>query len=203
MRITRLMFHAAGYLALVSAAACSSMGEYRSAGSRIPEGATVELTRTLPFLGRSTRAYIQFGETLRGRGDVNEWEPYCSFGLDRRRDGEALVREVGPTTFEVTQSQVGVDVALSPGDAQDDAKDDAKDDGLINDREIVVAGAFGGGAGPSGTPSFHIYYMSLQLYSSQQPQVDDLTCAYRGSSVDRYLTVDEVRSTLGGIARIN
>lgn len=196
MRMTRLMFHAAGYLALMSVVACSSTGDYRSADSRIPESATVELTQTLQFPGRSTRAYIQFGETLRRRGDVNEWEPYCSFGLNRSRDGEALVREVGPTTFEVTQSRVGVDVARSPGDAGDN-------DGLINDRMIVVAGAFGGGGSPSGTPAFHIYFASLQLYSSQQPQVDDLTCAYRGSSVDRYLTLEEIRSTLGGTARIN
>lgn len=195
MRITRPMLHAAGYLALVSVAACSSTGQYKPAGSRIPEGATVELTQTLQFPGRSTRVYIQFGETLRGRVDVNDWEPYCSFGLERSRDGEALVREVSPTTFEVTQSRVGVEVSWSPGDGEDD--------GLINDREIVVAGAFGGGGGPSGTPSFHIYFTSLQLYSSQQPQVDDLTCAYRGSSVDRYLTVEEIQSTLGGIARIN
>lgn len=194
MRTTRVMLHVAGCLALMSLAACTSMGPYKSAGSRVSEGATVELTRTLQFPGRSTRAYIQFGEPLRGRGDVNEWEPYCSFGLNRSRDGEALVREVEPTTFNVTQSRVGVDVAWSPGDAGDD--------GLINDREIVVAGAFGGGD-PSGTPSLHIYYTSLQLYSSKQPQVDDLTCAYRGLSVDRYMTVDQIQNTLGGIARIN
>ncbi|MDZ7840256.1 MAG: hypothetical protein U5R46_05470 [Gammaproteobacteria bacterium] len=188
---TRLLTRAAALCMPVFLGACAATGENQSAGQRVADGTRVELNQPLRFPGRSARAYVQFGETLR-RNDVNEWAPYCSFGLNRNRDGAPLVREVGPTTFTVSDSRSGVDVSLVP--------DDAGPAGLIRDRGIMVAGQFGGGRG--GTPALHIYYTTMSLYSEQQPQVDDLTCAYRGSLPDRNLTVEEIRDTLGDIARL-
>lgn len=191
---TRLLSRAAAICMPVFLGACAVTGENQSAGQRMTDGARVELNQTLRFPGRSARAYIQFGEVLR-RNDVNDWAPYCSFGLNRERDGGHLVREVEPTTFTVRESRSGVDVALAPEDAGGPGPA-----GLIRDRRIMVAGEFGGGRG--GTPALHIYYTTLTLYSEQQPQVDDLTCAFRGSPQDRNLTVAEIRDTLGDIARL-
>lgn len=185
----------AGFLALASLTACSSTGGYQSDKYRVPDGSQVELTQTLRFPGRSTRTYIQYGETLRRRGDVNEWEPYCSFGLNRSRDGRARTHEVEPTVFTVRGTTIGVDVSSNLEDGDDRG-------GLIDERGVLVAGVFGGGGGRAGTPALHYYHTTLQLYSDLQPQVSDLTCTFRGSVVDRNLTVDEIRETLDGVVRI-
>lgn len=42
----------------------------------------------------------------------------------------------------------------------------------------------------------------MSLCSEQQSQVDDLTCAFRGSPRDRNLTAREIRNTFGDIARL-
>lgn len=191
---TRLFSLAAVLCMPVFLAACAATGESRLVAQQSTGGARLELNQTLRFPGRSARAYVQFGEVLR-RNDVNEWEPYCSFGLNRERDGAPLVREVEPTTFTVTDSRSGVDVSLAPDGAAGPGTV-----GLIRDRGIMVAGEFGGGRG--GTPALHIYYTTWSLYSEQQPQVDDLTCAFRGSPLDRNLTVQEIRGALGDIARL-
>lgn len=192
MNNTKLTFAAVGFLAAAALTACAVPGGYQPAKYRIPDGASVELMQTLQFSGRSARVYIQFGETLR-RNDVNEWEPYCSFGLNRNRDGRSLVREIEPTVFTVRESRTGVEIARRP--------DDTGPAGSIDDRRIVVAGLFGGGD-PGGTPWPYVYYTKMELYSAQQPQVDDLTCEVKGGASERNLTVDDIRGALGDIARI-
>lgn len=192
MRNTRLTFAVVGFVAAATLTACSVPGGYRPADYRIPDGASVELMQTLRFPGRSARVYIQFGQTLR-RNDVNEWQPYCSFGLNRDRDGQPLVREVGPTVFTVRKSEVGVEIARN--------SDDDGPAGSIDDGGIVVAGQLGGGD-PGGTPWPYVYYTRMELYSAQQPQVDDLTCEVKGEPPDRNLKVDDIRGALGDIARI-
>lgn len=189
-----LRFRAAALCLPVFLSACAATGENPPAGQRITDAARLELNQTLRFPGRSARTYIQFGETLR-RNDVNEWEPYCSFGLNRSRDGAPLVREVEPTTFTVSDLRSGIDVSLAPDDAGGPGPA-----ALIRERGIMVAGQFGGGRG--GTPALHIYYTTMSLYSGQQPQVDDLTCAFRGAPHDRNLTLEEIRNTLSDIARL-
>lgn len=195
MNTAKLTLCVAGGLALASLSACSSTGGYQSAKYRVPDGSSVELTQTLRFPGRSTRTYIQYGEILRRRRDVNEWEPYCSFGLNRSRDDRTLAHEVEPTVFTVRDTRIGVDVSSNFEDGDDRG-------GLFDDRRVLVAGLFGGGGGRAGTPALHYYHTTLELYSDLQPQVSDLTCTFRGSVVDRNLTVDAIRETLGGIVRI-
>lgn len=194
MNTAKLTSCVAGCLALASLTACSSTGGYQSDRYKVPDGTEVELMQTLAFRGRSARSYIQFGEPLR-RSEVNEWEPYCSFGLNRKRDNQPLAHEIAPTIFTVRKTQVGVDVARNSGYPQPGNP--------VDGRPIQVAGLFGGGGrDASGTPSLYFYYTKMELYSEQQPQVDDLTCAFRGAPVDRNLTVDDIRDTLGGMARI-
>lgn len=195
MNIKTLILGAAGAPALAVLTACATGGGAQPAEYRVVDTSRVELTQTLRFPGRSARAYVQYGEVLR-RNDVNEWAPYCSFGLNRARDGAPLVREVGPTTFTVRDSRVGVDVSWG---RQDDAGD-AVPTGLIRDRGVMVAGSFGGSRG--GIPALHFYFTTLSLHSEQQPQVDNLTCAFRGAPTDRNLSLDAIRDTLGGVARV-
>lgn len=195
MNTARLTRCIAGCLALASLTACSSTGGYQSDRYRVPDGSEVELMQTLEFPGRSARSYIQFGEPVR-RNDVNEWEPYCSFGLNRKRDDQPLAREVTPTVFTVRKTHIGVDVAWSSEEPEPGTRGGG--------RPIQVAGLSGGGGrDASGTPSLYFYYTRMELYSDRQPQVDDLTCTFRGSPVDRNLTVDDIRDTLGGVVRIN
>lgn len=183
MKTVKSMLYAAVSLALASLTACTATGGYDPAKYRVPDGSKLELTQTLRFPGRSARVYMQFGETVR-RSHVNEWEPYCSFGLDRTRDGKPLAREVGPAVFSVRKTHVGVEIAQNS-------------DG----EPIVVAGLFGDG-GPGGPPWPYRYVTRMELFSEQEPQVDDLTCAVQGAPPDRNLTGDEIRAALGDIARI-
>lgn len=175
--------------------ACSATGGYQSPEYRVPEGTRVELTRVLHFPGRSARIYIQFGGIVRWQ-DVDQWAPHCSFGLNRKRDGKPLARDIASTVFTVVGSRVWVDVSWNF--EQDRPTDQA------GNRETVVADLLNRGFGHrDDTPSLYIYKTRLTLYSEQEPQVDDLTCAYRGSRTDRNLTMDEIRNTLGNIARIH
>lgn len=194
MKSIKLPFVAIGLVALVFLSACSTPGGYEPDKYRVPEGSTVELKQALQFPGRSARVYIQFGETVR-RKHVNEWEPFCSFGLNRNRDGEPLAREVGPTTFTVRSMQVGVDIARRGDDAPGGG-------GMAAGAEpLLVAGLFGND-GPGGTPWPYLYITRMELFSDREPQVDDLTCAVNGAPPDRNLTVDEIRGALGDIVRI-
>lgn len=188
------MLPAATCLMLALLTGCASTGRYQSPEFRVPDSSQVELTQSLRFPGRAARIYIQFGEILRWSA-VDQWAPYCSFGLNRKRDGRPLAREVGPAVFDVTSTRIWVDVSRGP--------DGQMPGGLAADRKIMVASLFGrGGHRRDGTPSLYIYNTTLVLYSDREPQVDDLTCAYRGERMDRNLTLDEIRHTLGGIARI-
>jgi len=188
--MTRLTTLAVGCAAAAALTACSVPGGYQTASYRVPDGGKLELKQTLRFPGRSARVYIQYGGFVR-RKNVNEWEPYCSFGLDRSRDGKPLVREVPPTVFTVRKTQIGTDIAYEPG----------APDGVIPGRPLRVAGLFGG-EGPGGTPWPYVHFTKMELFSERQPQVDDLTCAVKGSPVDRNLTLDAIQGAMGEIALI-
>jgi len=189
MNTGRLIAAAAGGLSLISIAACTTMGGPQSSTHRFADGTRLELLSTLEFPGRSTRVYIQDGETVRRR-NVNEWAPYCSFGLNRKRDGQSLAREIPPGAFTIRRTSVGVEIASGAGDSGDPG------------RGIRVAGLFGNG-GPGGTPWPYRYTTKMELYSEQSPQLDDLTCAVKGAPPDRNLTREDIRRVLDGIARID
>lgn len=188
MNTGRLIAAAAGGLLLITLTACTTMGGPQSSTYRFDDGTRLELLRTLEFPGRSARVYIQDGETVR-RKNVNEWAPYCSFGLNRKRDGESLAREIPPGMFTIRRSSVGVEIASGAEDSGDPG------------RGIRVAGLFGNG-GPGGTPWPYRYITKMELYSKESPQLDDLTCAVKGAPPDRNLTRDDIRRVLDGIARI-
>lgn len=194
MKSIKWPFVAIGVVGLASLSACSTPGWYEADKYRVPEGSTVELRQALQFPGRSARVYIQFGETVR-RQHVNEWEPFCSFGLNKNRDGEPLAREVGPTTFTVRSTQVGVDIAWRDDDAP-------SAQGMAAGSEPLLVAGLSGNNSPGGTPWPYVYITRMELFSDQEPQVDDLTCAVNGAPPDRNLTVDEIRGALGDIVRI-
>lgn len=181
----------AASLGLLLVAGCSGTVPHDSAEYRPPEGTRVKLNQTLHFPGRTPRVYLQFGE-IRKWGEVNEWSPYCSFGLNRQRDGKPQVSQVRPGVFTVRRTRVELEVSQ-------DLKGRPPGSG-VDDDGVRVASLSNGGRG--GTPALFIYRTTMTLYSDQQPQLDDLTCAYRGSRRDRNLSMDQIRGTLGDIATI-
>lgn len=173
--------------------ACTSTGGYNSPEYRLPDGSTVELTRTLKFPYQSVRAYVQGGEVLPW-SDINKYVPYCSFGLNRNRIDGPLAREIPPTRFVTGEFRIGVDARLEPATPVQLAGN-APMAGVL----LASEGAMSGGGG---TPWPYTYYTTIELYSEDAPQVDDLTCAFLGGTRDENLTLDEIRGTLGDLVRI-
>lgn len=178
-------------LVAVLLAACSTTGGYQY---RPPAGSTVELTQVLKFFPGSLRLYIQYGEVTRWQ-HLNTWVPYCSFGLTRTRDGRPLTREIHPTRFATGDVRIGVHAAAVPACREEPPVIDA-----LAGPGIEVAGL--SGAPDGGTPWPYRYYTEIELYSAEEPQVDDLTCAFDGGPMDRNLTVEEIGRVLSGIADI-
>lgn len=174
---------------------CATPGGYASPEHRLPEGSTVELMQTLKLPPNSARVFVQDGVAMRG-DDVNLWEPHCSFGLNRNRDGKPLAREIHPAKFTTGEVGIGVHAGLTPG-----GDSYAVPQGVPVVERVQVAGLFGGEGG-AGTPWPYTYYTTIELYSDAEPQVDDLTCSFDGGPIHRNLTVDQIRRTLGDIARI-
>lgn len=196
MKLKSSSFVVAG-LAAASLTGCASTAVYQSSSSYRPsEGSTIELTQSLQLSPGAARVYIQDGKP-RHWNEVNPWKPYCSFGLNRTRDGKPLAREIHPTTFSTGTTRLGIYAALDPG------KPLELDPGsAFAKRGVEVAGLFGQ-EGRGGFPSRNTYVTSIELFSDEEPQVDDLTCAYDGVSVDRHLTRDQIQGTLGDVAKIH
>lgn len=190
--MTRLLLATVSSLVLLLLAGCSSTGSHPAPEYRPPEGSRVELKQAIEFPGHTARSYLQYGKFEKW-GAIYEWSPYCSFGLNRTRDDQPQARRIEPDVFEVRNTRVHVDISRGP---EDRAPGSGPDHGPVR-----LASLSGGSR--AGTPSLFIYLTTITLYSDQQPQLDDLTCAYRGSRQDRNLTMDEIRSTLGNIATIH
>ncbi|MFZ0485465.1 MAG: hypothetical protein WAL83_00560 [Arenicellales bacterium] len=194
MKLKPSLLVAAG-LTAASVTGCATTGVYQSSGYRPSEGSTIELTQTLELSPGAARVYIQNGKA-RHWNEVNLWKPYCSFGLDRTRDGNPLAREIHPATFTTGNTRLGVYAALDPGKPLD-----VNPDSAFAARGVEVAGPFGNDGG--GFPSRYTYVTSIALFSDEEPQVDDLTCAFDGVSVDRHLTMNQIQGTLGDVAKIH
>lgn len=195
MPVTRLFRQAASCLVAPLLATCSVTDGHQSVRYQAPEATRVELTRSLHFPGHSARIHIQFGKTVRWQ-TVDQWAPHCSFGLNRTRDGKPLARQAGPAMFSILDSRAWVDLSWKANDDSPTAR--------ASDQRVAAAGLLQWSPlYRDGTPSRYIYKTALTLYSEHEPQVDDLTCAYRGSRTDRNLTVDEIQDTLGNIALIH
>jgi len=174
-----------------SVAGCSSTGGYQTPEYRLANGSVIELTQTLRFPSGGTRTYIQDGESKAWNG-LTQWRPYCSFGLNAARDHKPLVGEIHPTKFTTGDTRLGVYAALDP-----DNPPSVDPESIFARRGAKVVAE----AADSGV-SVRTFYTTITLYSDQEPQVDDLTCAYNGSAVDRNLTLAEIQATLGAIVKI-
>jgi len=172
-------------------AGCAAVDRDVANRYEVPAGTRIELTRAVELPFRSARVYIQGGRTL-AWSEVNRYAPYCSFGLNRERNGEALATSIGPTVFEVRDSRVGVQAGL-------DALPE-RQPGYLTERSVftgeAVRVASEGGRGGGGTPWPYNYYTVIEIYSADAPQVDDLTCAFDGAPRDDNLTLDRIRGTL-------
>lgn len=171
-------------LAIFWLAGCAVSGDYRSA--EVPAGSRVDLHRTLSLPAATpARVYLQGGQVL-SRGAVNEFEPFCSFGL-RRQGDEVLVGEIRPGTFRVVRDSRSWH---RPGGGMADATHVAAT-GMFPFRE-------------ERGPTRFTFYTELPLESAAQPQIDDLRCQFDGDRrhlVQRsYPDAVRIRQALGEIA---
>jgi hypothetical protein len=187
----KLVLPAIAGLVVASVAGCSSVGGYQTPAYRLANGSIIELTQTLSFPSGGARTYIQDGES-KPWNSLSQWRAYCSFGLNATRDHKPLAGEIHPTTFTTGDTRLGSYALLDP-----DNPPGVDPDSIFASRGAkVVADSAASGA------SVRTFYTTITLHSDQEPQVDDLTCAYNGSSIDHNLTLAEIQATLGAIVRI-
>lgn len=157
--------------------------------AEVPAGSLVELHQTLSLPAATpARVYLQGGQVI-PRGAVNEFEPFCSFGL-RRQGDEALVGEIRPGSFRVVRDsrswhRPGAGIAGA----------------------MLVAGTEMFPFREDRGPARFTFYTELPLESAAQPQVDDLRCQFDGDRwhlVQRsYPGAAHSRQALGGIASLD
>lgn len=179
--------------------ACSSTGGTdgsHSSERQLSPGATVELTQPINFPYRANRVFIQGGQILARRRDAIRFQPFCSFGLNRNRDNNPQISEINPDVFSVQGTRTWVTASREI----DQPVQVASNSAFEGSDELLIAFRGGGGV------SRFTYHTEISLNSEQQPQVDDLTCAfdsYLGVHRGQHLTIDQIRDTLGGLVRIN
>jgi len=174
-----------GATAVVLATGCATGGGY--ARSVIAPGSVVTLHEPLRMPTGEARVYIQGGRPI-AHGDINEFRPFCSFGLERK-GGEALVDVIRPGRFDVVRRAHSWAAAAA-----------ARRNGVrvAANGTLALRGSFEGGG-----PERYTVYTELKLSALEQPQVDDLRCQYdRVDWIVRYPTLEEMQATLGGLATI-
>lgn len=195
MKHMKLVVLAGAGLLAAAVSGWAFAGGHQSSEFRLPKGSTIELMQTLAFPSGSARTYIQDGKP-QGWNDLNLWKPYCSFGLNRTRDHKPLVREIHPTTFTTGDTRLGVYAALDPAHPPV-----ADPNSIFARRGVEVADDHS-----PGFPSRFSFTTTITLFSEQEPQVADLTCAYygiHGAPEHRNLTMAQIQDTLGSIAKIH
>jgi len=169
------------------AAGCAAVGNRGDGQPAIPAGSSVQVNEVLALPTGAARVHIQGGRTM-PQGDLNRFEPYCSFGLRKQAGDTSLVSTIRPGTFTTGASREGARTERE------------------RSRPVLVASRLPlwterelrGGVGRL------IYYVRVALHSPQQPQVDDLTCQYERDDALRppYFTRAQIRTALGGLASI-
>jgi hypothetical protein len=199
MRQIKLVVLGVAGLVAVWIPGCSSTGGYQTPEYRLSNGSIIELTQTLRFPTDGTRTYIQ-GGAPKAWNELTTWAPYCSFGLNTTRDHKPLVSEIHPTKFTTGDTRLGSYAALDPDNPSSldpDNPSSLDPDSIFASRGIeVVADAADSAASP------HTFYTTITLYSDQEPQVDDLTCAINGLPSARNLTLAQIQATLGSIVKM-
>jgi hypothetical protein len=165
-------------------AGCTTLPEGPVGSTVLPAGSAIELHRALDLPAEGARVYVQGGERVRWK-EVDWWVPYCSFGL-RRVGDEPLIDTIGPGVFTTGMVTRWIEVAARPSPG-------------IRVASMVALGI---GPRPGGAPGRYTYHTEIALQAPDQPQVDDLTCAYDADDPERFLTRDEIQAALGGIATV-
>jgi hypothetical protein len=153
--------------------------DYRTlAGSRL------QLLQPLDIPPGRTRLFIQHGKVLQGNS-ADQYDTQCNFEVE---DLSKQVQRIEPDSFLIERVQ-------------------ALTEPVVLTRPVMVA-ALGGvaslaGVGDDGASDIFQGY-NFWLSSARQPQVMRLTCvgAYDTPSDARAPTLQEIRKTLAGIARI-
>lgn len=123
--------------------------------------------------GGGARLFIQWGE-VKPRRDITVVEPYCQFVSNRPRSEFNEPLTIRAGTFTVRNSYRRLDYAWAAGVEVAE---------LDSNRDMSTI---------------------MELSSDTQPGIDRLTCLRWGSRwLDGYLTIEEMRSTLGDLVKIN
>lgn len=178
----------ASLLAVAAVTGGCAVGQDYHGRVEVPAGSRVELHRTLSLPAATpARVYLQGGEVL-PRGGVDEFKPFCSFGL-RRQGDEVLAGEIRPVSFRVVR----------------DSRSWHRPGGGMAAATLVAATGLFPFREDRG-PSRFTFYTELPLESAAQPQVDDLRCQFDGDRrhlVERsYPDATRIRQALGEIASL-
>jgi hypothetical protein len=143
---------------------------------RYPDGSRLVLNRALEIPANWATARLQFGRVV-AFGSIQEQEPHCIFEIATVR---AEPQRVEPDSFAIVKAQHSIsDISASSG--------------------FFIRSAFADDA----RPSQMFYKTTFTLQSERQPGVLRLICQsdqYAGGvSIQRYLTVPEIRQALGDI----
>lgn len=169
-------------LVLLLLTGCQSAAWRNDPGSpfyRVPAGAKLVLHRDIAVPAQRTGVYLQAGRIV-GYGDINTYHPYCALDLRRRAD---TAQTIAADTFVVVRSTQ--ETVLS----------------VRTPAPWMTAGSLQLADGDYG---HQIYATILDLRSSHQPEMLNLTCAHWVyPPMLRHLTLDELRQALGEIGTLS
>lgn len=176
-RIPRLAF-ALGLLAAGCAQASGWEAEWQRRHTP-PPGSSVVLRQAVEIPAHEGLAYIQDGRTL-PYADVDPFRPHCALEL----------RGVPRETYTVPPGRYPIVKVVHE---EDDALTQAPGAGVVRV-----------GLRLAGGPSYWLYATSLYLARADRPEVWRLRCGHwEDPSLDpRFLTLDEVRATLGPLGTL-
>ena len=141
-------------------------------------GWTVQLNRPLTIPPDAATVRLQYGRIV-PRNSVQEQDPFCVVELDTVRAAPQVLQPGRFEVWRVTRSINPVTAGATPG--------------LVKARYVD----------DDGDPSFLYFITEFRLRDSAQPELRALRCAWNqmapgNRALMRHLTLDEIRSALGG-----
>jgi hypothetical protein len=163
----------------------------------VDTGFTVQVNASFDSLPNYTRIYFQDGKRVM-QGSLDKWSTYCRLHVFNPEQEADYTSSVAAGSFRVAK----VRNRLESSDSSYSGSGVQGFIGMGSSSHIAAAGLYR--VRHDGPPSFYLYRVIINLTSTEQPDVQSLTCSRKWATHGNYFpSLDEIRGALGNQIEIS